>query len=184
MRRRTLPVIAMLLAAASVGRSRDLPEAPEGFHWEQATGIKAALLAPDGWFFREEAKPTVIAYVISREDSKAAGKFETGFTLNVNRVSRGDSVEWAKKVVAEFSKAKKNKLLKSWDVNRPVLTGAGCDVEIGEGRDGIKMELVALGNPRTNAVYLMTFEAPLARWDEAWKLGREMMSHVSLSDEF
>jgi len=183
MRQSVRLAIAVLLTAASSAPARDLPEAPKGFHWEQATKIKGAFLVPDGWFFREEVKPTVISYFISREDSRL-GKFQVGFTVNVNRVTKGDSVGYARSVVAEFPKQKGKKLLRSWDVNRPALSGGGCDVELGSGPDTLVMELVVLGNPKTNALYFMTFEAPQTQWEEAWKFGREISSHVALNSQF
>jgi hypothetical protein len=183
MRHKSLPRIAVLLAAASFVQSRELPQAPKGFHWEQATRIKAAFLVPDGWFFRAEEKPTVITYFISREDTRS-GKFQVGLTVNVNRVTKGDVVAYAKKVVAEFPRAQGKKLLKSWDINLKLLSGAGCNVELGGEHDALVMEVVALGNPKTNALYFITFEAPKAEWEEAWHLGREITSHLGLSDQF
>jgi hypothetical protein len=164
----------------------EMTQAPKGFHWEQATAIKGAFMVPDGWFFRVDQTPTRLTYLISRTDTHL-GYFKVGLTVNVNRGAKGeDAVAYAKKVVAVFSKGQGKTLRRSWDIKSNLLSGAGCDVEFVPvtGREVLGMELLMLGNPRTNATYYITFEAPKTEWEEAWKLGREIMSQMKLSDDF
>ncbi len=154
-------------------QSGALSQAPKGFQWEQATKIKAAFLKPDGWFFRVEEKPKTIAYFVSREDSHV-GKFRVGLTVNVNRVTSGNGVEYARKILTEFPRSPGKKLHRSWEINDAGLSGGGCEVEF----DDIVMQVVILANPRTGLVYINTFEAPKAEWAEAWRVGQEIMSHL------
>ena len=163
---------------------RDLPQAPTGFHWERAAEIKAALLVPDGWFFRTDHSPTRHSYFVSREDTHA-GNFKVGLSVNVNRGVKGqDAVAYAKKVVAAYSKGQGKTLRRTWDIDSGLLAGAACDVDVVVGHDALVMELVVLGNARTNVVYYVTFEAPATEWDAAWQFGREIMSHLRFNDEF
>ena len=86
-----------LRAAPSLAESRELPQAPTGFHWEQATGIKAAFLTPDGWYFKADETAKRKTYFVSREDTAQGGKFQVGLTVNVNRFDH-NPVEYARKV--------------------------------------------------------------------------------------
>jgi len=154
-------------------RSGELPQAPKGFQWEQATKIKAAFLKPDGWFFRVEENPKNIAYFVSREDTHV-GNFRVGLTVNVNRVTSGNAAEYARKILTEFPRSPGKKLHRSWDISDAGLAGGGCEVEF----DNIVMQVVVLANPKTGIVYMNTFEAPKAEWAEAWRVGQEIMSHL------
>jgi hypothetical protein len=178
MNQRVRLLILVLLATSLRAVAGELPDAPKGFQWVEATKIKAAFLKPDGWFFREEEKPKVIAYFVSREDTHA-GKFEVGLTVNVKRVSTGNAVEFAKKLVTEFPRSAGKTLIKSWDVSNGALSGGGCEVEFG----GIEMQLVVLANAKTGMVYMVTFEAPKAEWEAAWRSGREIMNHLELNPD-
>jgi len=178
MNQRVRLLILVLLATSLRADAVVLPEAPKGFQWVEATKIKGAFLKPEGWFFREEEKPKVIAYFVSREDTHA-GKFEVGLTVNVKRVSTGNAVDFAKKLVTEFPRSAGKTLIKSWDVNNGALSGGGCEVEFG----GIEMQLVALANAKTGMVYMVTFEAPKAEWEAAWRSGQEIMNHLVLDPD-
>jgi hypothetical protein len=163
---------------------RALPQAPPGFRWERATEIEAALLVPDGWFFRADSSPTRQSYFVSREDTHA-GNFKVGLSVNVNRGVKGqDAVAYAKKVVAEYSKGQGKTVRRTWDIDSSLLSGAGCDVDVVAGHDALVMELVVLGNSTTNVVYYVTFEAPASEWDAAWQVGQAIMSHLRFNDEF
>jgi hypothetical protein len=43
--------------------------------------------------------------------------------------------------------------------------------------------LLAVGNSRTNTLYIVLFESPDASWDDAWKKGEVMLGNFLLDDE-
>jgi hypothetical protein len=179
MRQKVLLII-LLLATPALADPGELPQAPEGFHWEKAPAIKAAFLTPNGWFFKaEEDKPSFRAYFISREDIARAGKFQVGLTVNLKRLDKGNAVEYAKKVVADFPKAPGKKLHASWNIDSPSLSGAGCEVEF----DTTVMQLVMLGSPKTGLLYIFAFEAPKAEWAQAWSYGQKIMNLMVLNTD-
>ena len=45
-------------------------------------------------------------------------------------------------------------------------------------------QVLAIGNSRTDALYLIFFESPDAMWDDAWKTGEVMLKVFFLDDEY
>ena len=40
-----------------------------------------------------------------------------------------------------------------------------------------------LGNPKTDMLYVIIFEAPQAEWTEAWRWGRVITTHILLNGD-
>jgi len=50
-------------------------------------------------------------------------------------------------------------------------------------RPHLRGQVLAIGNVKTNTLYLIMFESPEALWDEAWKKGEVMLRDFRLDDE-
>jgi hypothetical protein len=42
---------------------------------------------------------------------------------------------------------------------------------------------LTVANPKTNTLYLFIFESPVSEWDNAWKLGKQIMDDLAIDDE-
>jgi hypothetical protein len=170
----TIAFIALTLPMLAI----DLPAPPAGFRWEEAKEIKGAFLVPNGWYFKHEQNKGTLAYFATPEDLAKNGRFTVGLTVNVMPHLRGqNAAEYAERFISEFPKDKK--LLKSWDASMGPFRGMGCLVD-----DGVAvMHLLMVANPKTNTLYYFMFEAPRDEWNEAWKLGEQVVKLLYLDDE-
>jgi hypothetical protein len=174
--------VALLLGLSAALLAEEMPPTPKGFSWKRLEAIKAAFLMPDGWHFKEEEKQGARGYFISQEDIDVAGSFETGLTINVQTFKRDKAVARAAQVVAALSEA--NEVLHTWTTEAGVLKGFGCRVrETEKGHPPLIMHALAIGNERTNTLYLLIFESPEASWDKAWAKGQVMLEKFLLDDE-
>jgi hypothetical protein len=167
-----LVVVALPLLAI------DLPQAPVGFRWEEAKEIKGAFLLPKAWHFRHERNKETLAYFATREDLANNARFTVGLTVNVMpRLKGRDAAAYAEQFILGFSRDKK--VLKTWDASMGPFRGAGCLVD-----DGVAvMHTLMVANPKTNTLYYFMFEAPRDEWDQAWKIGEQMVKLLYLDDE-
>jgi len=44
------------------------------------------------------------------------------------------------------------------------------------------MHYLTVANTQTNTLYFFIFESPVADWDAAWKLGKQIMDNLALDD--
>jgi hypothetical protein len=141
---------------------------------------------PKSWFYREEAeKDGTRGIFMSLENIDTAGEFETGLTINVTRLKKGNAQERALAFLALFAQTPGNELLGAREKEMGVLKGIRGRIRRTEkNRAPVLMEVFSIGNSRTNAVYLFVFESPEARWDDAWKLGEVMLGDLRLNTEF
>jgi hypothetical protein len=166
--------VTLTLAAQPV----QLPPTPDGYHWERAKEIKAAFLMPDDWYFKHEKQGKTLAYFATRENIDRTGEFLVGLSVNVTPHLKGQSsAEYAKAFIASFPEGKK--LLKTWDAGMGPFVGGGCLVE----DETAVMHVFMVANPKTNTLYLFTFEAPKAEWESAWRNGEKMVRFLVLDDE-
>lgn len=78
-----LAIITVVTLIARSLLAADLPAAPAGFTWQEIPELKAALLKPNGWFFKREKQKDTLAYFITKEDIDKNGQFQTGLSVNV-----------------------------------------------------------------------------------------------------
>ena len=180
MLRRVLLLAACALAAARL-RAEDPPAPPEGFRWKQVESVKAAFLMPEGWFFKEEEAEGTHAFFISKERIAKGGEFATGLTVSVVKLKEG-ALERAKTVIAQS--AQLGEVQKLWEEENGALQLYGARIHVTKDPPAFTEHLLAIGNTRTNALYIVLFESPDASWDEAWKKGEVMLGNFLLDDEF
>jgi hypothetical protein len=169
-------VAAFLLIQSTF--ARELPPAPPGFAWQEIPELKAALLRPNGWFFKREKQKDTLAYFITQENIDNGGEFQTGLTVNVSR--RTDSaVERAKRMVERIASTKHGE---KWAKEVGPFKEFGCLSKDSDANGTTLMQTLAVANPKTNTLYLFMFESPESNWDAAWKTGKQIMDTLALDD--
>jgi hypothetical protein len=166
--------------------------APAGFAWRPLAEINAAVLVPDGWFFRRDVNKSAIAYFVSRENIDAKGFFETGLSLNVLAAApvpnpaSVDAEGLAKGLIAKIIGADTVRVLKpAWEVPNGGFVQFGCVVRIEKPGPFVTesgplvTEHRVIVNRTTKTTYLLSFESPERSWDEAAK-GRADAGPTSL----
>lgn len=181
MLRRFLLLAAWSLAAAPV-TAEELPAAPEGYRWKQVESVKAAFLIPEGWFFKEEENKGTHAFFISKESIAKGGDFATGLSVNVVKLKKDPVLERAKTVIAQY--AQLGEVQKLWEEENGALQLYGARIHVTRDPPAFTEHLLAIGNTRTNTLYIVLFESPDESWDEAWKKGEVMLGNFLLDDEF
>ena len=180
LRRSTLRGVAALLLAVSV-LAEDPPPAPKGYAWKRIESVKASFLVPEGWHFKEETKDGTRAFFITKEDIDKSGSFETGLSVNVQTLKKDPAQERAAAFVGEI--ATSHEVLDFWGTETGVMKGYACRVRrVSTEHPPLIIEVLAIGNSRTNTLYLIFFESPEATWAAAWKQGEPILTSFLLDD--
>jgi hypothetical protein len=154
----------------------DLPNPPAGFTWQQIPELKAAFLKPNGWFFRQEEQKGTIAYFITKENIEQGSDFSTGLTVNVFRGLKESAVEHGRALIEQIA-AKTNG--EKWAKTVGPFQEFGCNAQDSES----VLRYLTVANPKTNTLYFFIFESPVADWDTAWKLGKQIMDNLAIDDD-
>ena len=180
LRRSTLRGVAALLLAVSV-LAEDPPPAPKGYAWKRIESVKASFLVPEGWHFKEEMKDGTRAFFITKEDIDKSGSFETGLSVNVQTLKKDPAQERAAAFVGEI--ATSHEVLDAWGTETGVMKGYACRVRrVSPEHPPLIIDVLAIGNSRTNTLYLIFFESPEATWAAAWKQGEPILTSFLLDD--
>ena len=172
----------LLLALSARLPGEDVPPAPEGFSWKRVESVKASFLMPDGWHFKQEEQQGTRAFFITLEDIDKAGRFETGLSVNVQKFKRDKAPERAAQFILGMMQG--HEVLNQWAKEAGVMKIFGCRVrETEKDHPPLILHVLALGNERTNTLYLVMFESPESSWDAAWAKGRVMVEKFLLDDE-
>lgn len=182
-RRSVACIAAALLGLAVAAGASEMPPSPEGFSWRKFEPVKAAFLVPDGWFVKEEkAEGLRAAFFITKEPIAAGGQFETGLTVNVQTFEKDPAPLHAAQFIAGLTST--HEVLDTTATEVGVLKGFGCRVKVvEEGYPPMIMQALAIGNSRTNTLYILIFESPEKGWDEAWAKGEVILKEFLLDDE-
>lgn len=181
---RNVRKIAVLTLAASLLvqtlRATDLPKPPGGFTWQEVPELKAAILKPDGWFFKKESDKGTLAYFITKEDLNKSDQFSTGLTVNVFHLKQDSAVDHGKDLINNMASQHH---VKPWIQSFGPFQEFGCLLKDTDTTGTIVMHALAVANPKTNTLYLFIFESPESDWDAAWKLGKQIMDTLVLDNE-
>jgi hypothetical protein len=158
----------------------ELPKAPSGFTWQEVPELKAAFLKPDGWFFKQENRKGTQAYFITKEDLTKNAEFTTGLTINVFHFKRDSAVEHGEALIDQMASQHQ---VKTWSRTFGPFQEFGCELKDTDASGTIMMHALTVANPKTNTLYLFTFESPAADWDAAWKLGQQIMDQLAIDDD-
>ncbi|HEY4231421.1 MAG TPA: hypothetical protein VGO79_14730 [Thermoanaerobaculia bacterium] len=180
MLRRILVSALLGLAAGRIPAENPPPKAPAGFAWKNVASIKAAFLLPDGWFFKEELRKDVRGIFLSKENIDQKGKFDTGLTINVFK-NKKDAPARARQYIAE--QAQVGDVVNLWEAENGALKLYGARLHITRDPPAFTEHVLAIGNSKTDTLYILMFESPDATWDEAWKKGEVILGNFRLDDE-
>ena len=170
-----------LVLSSTVTVATELPPAPDGFTWQEVPELKAALLKPQGWFFKREEQKDTLAYFITKENIDQSGEFKTGLSVNVFRsLKKSKAVDQAEYMIAN--------LVKKYHVE-PFQRKVGpfyelcCELKDTDATGTVVMRELAVANQKTNTLYLFIFESPESEWSAASKTGEQIMDKLALDDE-
>ena len=159
----------------------DLPPAPDGFTWQEVPEIKAAVLKPQGWFFKREQQKDTLAYFITKENIDQSGEFKTGLTVNVFRkLKKSKATDQAKSMIAHLVDKYH---VEPFERKAGSFYELGCELKDTDATGTIVMRELAVANEKTNTLYLFVFESPEAEWNTASKVGEQIMDKLALDDE-
>ena len=172
-----------ILIATSVV-AQDLPR-QEGFTWWKIPTLKGAMLVPDGWHTKEQAKGATDGFYISKSEITVnEPTFQIGLTLNVFKrfkAAKGkDPLVWAKEYRETLRQ--KGKVLDSWDKDMGPFKSLGIRVKVKDQEGSLIMHHLFVVNPKTGTLYFYLFEAPEGEWAVAWKSGEKMMKLLLIDD--
>lgn len=169
-----------LSAPAYAQRVRSLGPPPSGYSWFSPRDAGAAVLKPDGWFTKAESKEDTHSLFISKEDIAAAGEFQTGLSLNlIHDVKRKTGLPPSKYAYAFLSKALEgNEELTSFGGPSNGMMSFGLRLKNSRLDRIIHYYLVA--NDAGDTLHILMFEAPIAEWESAWRLGEPMFRNLRL----
>lgn len=178
MKKLTLLSLFVMLFAQSL-LAITLPTPPAGFTWQEIPELKAALLKPEGWFYKREEQKGTLAYFISKEDIDKNGRFQTGLTVNVLHLKKDSAVERGKGIIQELATTKN---VKAFEQDAGSFRKFACLAKDTDSSGTTVMYTLAVANPKTNTLYLIVFESPESDWDAAWKVGKQMVDILPLEE--
>jgi hypothetical protein len=171
--------LMLLLLICHFALAIELPVAPDGFTWQEVPEIKAAFLKPTGWYFKREKDKGTLAYFITKEEIRNGGEFQTGLTVNVFH-PKNPAVEHAESFIDERVASTHGK---KWTRDYGPFREFGCLCKVVDAGGSTMTNTLMVANPKTNTLYLLTFESPDAEWDTAWKTGTKIMDTLAIDDE-
>lgn len=182
---RPLLLLLLVLPAAAQKHDVKLAPAPAGFAWQPLPEVKAAMLLPLGWYYKAEADKATNTYYLTREEIGETGEYEMGMAVHVVRKARAQT----RRPAAEY--AELLMLRAGYGPGREHLEKASSTVgpfrkwtvryrEAAPGAEARMVYQVALANPKTDTLYLLTFESPEAEWTNAFELGEAMLRELVL----
>ncbi|HEV7519803.1 MAG TPA: hypothetical protein VGP89_01795 [Candidatus Angelobacter sp.] len=172
-----LSLLAMLFVQTLLAIT--FPTPPAGFTWQQIPELKAALLKPNGWFYKREEQKGTLAYFITKENIDKNGRFQTGLTVNVFHLKQNSAVDRGKDTIQQLAATKH---VKAWAQDAGAFREFGCLAKDTDSSGTVVMHTLAVANPKTNTLYLLIFESPEPDWDAAWKLGKQIVDMLALDD--
>lgn len=180
-------LLTLLLAAPARAQRLDTPlaEPPAGFHWQPLPEARAALLLPDGWYFRPDVQKTSLTYYLTQNEIGESGLYQAGLSLHVVRhaqkYTKLPAPTYTERLMlrAGFGRAQ-----------RQLEQGARTEgafsfrwVRYREALPDAEPRMVyqlAMANGKTDTLYLLVFEGPEKEWAELWPLGQQMVRELTL----
>ena len=178
--KRLATIAFVLLCILPACSAIDLPKPPDGFTWQEIPELKAAFLKPNGWFFRQEKQNGTLAFFLTKEDLDKNAQFDTGLTVNVFKLKKDSAVDKGKALIDSMAQQHH---VETWARTFGPFQEFGCELRDTDATGTIFMHALTVANPKTNTLYLFIFESPIAGWDEAWKIGKQILDNLAIGDE-
>jgi hypothetical protein len=180
-------LLGLLPALPAAAQQFDIPlgAAPVGLHWQQLPEARAAMLLPDGWYYKSEGEKGDKTYFLTGDEIGDSGEFQTGATLHVVRRvkarTRRPAATYAQDLMLRAGFGRHQQQL----AKSTATTGAFQQHMVRyretppEAEPRVVYQL-ALANTRTDTLYLLTFESLEKDWPAAWQLGEQMVQRLVL----
>ena len=152
-----------------------LGPAPAGYSWYSDRDAHASVLKPDGWFTRSESKNGTSALFVTKEDIAAAGRYQTGLSLNYITGVSGKSGMKSSEYAVGFLKTALDGNQELMSFANPGKHSLSIGLRIRDDRIGETLHYYLIANDADDSLHLFLFEAPSSEWDSAWKTGGPML---------
>ncbi|MDP3980992.1 MAG: hypothetical protein Q8Q33_06255 [Chlamydiota bacterium] len=184
---RLIFVLLLIMESASDGFSKDLPDAPNGYTWNQADNIQAYFLIPEGWYYMEEQKQDTKAVFITKEKIEQGNDFRTGLSVNVIQQSNKKTglapSKTAKNFIDNMQSLTERSEIEAY--NHDSFSGFKGLFKSGNlSSEPIVLFCLAMGNDDTGTLYIILFESPQPEWEENWKIGSIILDNIALETGF
>lgn len=187
----SLSVFATLNLRADDNLKDGRPAAPDGFSWKRLEDVKITVLVPNGWEVTRLERNGTICYKVTLDKT-----LRTGLTINVitNVTDKTKQLTKAlgKTVNAplyaayqiEQYKDRSTRVVDEWTRESSAFAVYGCEVI--RNTDGAESHIrtTAIGNKKTDTMYVWMFGSPADSWDNSWKFGSRMLNPILIDDEF
>lgn len=182
---RFLYLLIFVLPAAAQKYDTKLPAPPTGFTWQALPESKAAMLLPEGWYYKAEAQKGSTTHYLTQQEIGESGEFQTGLSLQVVRKvaakTKRPAPDYAEFLMLRTGFGRgQQQLEKASSVEGPFHKWAVRFRDAPPDTDARIVYQMALANAKTDTLYLLTFESPEKDWTEAWKLGAVMVRELVL----
>jgi hypothetical protein len=187
----TTPTETSVSPTASVTPSGQA-SAPSGFSWVTCSNLESKFLLPDGWYKREEnstqSNNTHSCFITKEEIIGTNGQFKVGLSVNKITKVRSQTNESA----TSYAYRLMNNAERTYETVEPIqtirggggLTGYGRFVATSKTAYPLRQYILAIGNNSADLLYIISFKAPSADWNEAWnQYGETIMENLGLSAE-
>ena len=179
---RYLLVLLLLLAPAARAQRLDAPlaEAPAGLHWQPLPEARAAMLLPDGWYFRPEVQKTSLTYYLTQDPIGESGLYQAGLSLHVLRrakkIIKLPAATYAERLMlrAGYGRGQRAQEQGSRSEGPLVLRWVRYREALPDAEPRMVYQLAA-ANAKTDTLYLLVFESLEKDWAELWPLGQQMV---------
>jgi len=180
-------ILVLLLARPAPAQHLDTPlaEPPAGLHWQPLPEARAALLLPDGWYFRPDIQKSSLTYYLTQDQIGESGQYQAGLSLHVVRHARKytrlPAPAYTERLMMRAGFGRGQRQLEQstrtegafsfrWVRYREALPDA----------EPRMVYQLAMANGKTDTLYLLVFEGPEKEWAELWPLGEVMVRELTL----
>ena len=185
--RRAISAVLLGILFVTGLRASEKGAPPPGCHWQEIPEIKVTLALPDGWVFHALPKTgDVSAYEVVPAGGGVPKESRSRYELKFQRVSRpGIVVTRAKEHVQNaVASAVESTPLEEETIG--VMTSFASVGQLSPDSAGVPQLIVAvlaLGNSRTGALYMVRFEIPTSEADAVLPQGNMLFRTISVDDE-
>lgn len=157
------------------------PQPPDGYVVKSLDAVRGTLPIPQEWHWKVQQTPQAMNYYATKEDIDLGMGFKTGMTIwvvspRVGIEAASFGKEWAEGLVRHGT------LIDSASNSTPPFVSFAYRIRNTTSPDQIPLIIqhTSIANTNTRTVYLIVFESPEADWENAWAIGRTMMSGLVL----
>lgn len=180
-----LAVLAFLLAGTALSSSEERPQAPRGYAWQPCPAARAELLVPSGWQVHEAGGEQHASCTISPEPIVAGKPPLRGIVLtllrNVPEKSGLSADQFASRLTEELSRRTPGS--RRGAARRDPFFAYRVELTLEEEGGRVRLHQLALANPLTGSVYLVTVRGPEAEWTGFWKQVVPILDRLGLDPE-